>query len=120
MLSDEALAQHITRQVGEELGLDTDGTRRLSVRIVDRNEAMVGTGTALVMYAPARVHLSAEFTLVDIETNNTLWMGTVYATGRNTMDEAVEDAAEQGVSRLARMLTTPDHKVPMNVVAREH
>lgn len=119
-LADDALAQRINREISTELGLEAGGTLRLTGRILERNEAVAGTGAALVMYTPARVQLSMEFALVEEATNNPIWTGTVFATGRNTMNEALEMLMERGMSRVSAALPVPGQNGQLNVVAREH
>ncbi len=72
------------------------------------------------MYAPARVHLSVEFNLVDRTTGKTLWTGVVYATGRTSMAEALENVVERGAVRVADAVDTQPVLSPVNVVAQEH
>ena len=118
--TNEALAQRIAEDVCEEIGLADSSAFQLVCRLTERNQGMAGTGAALVMYAPARVHLSVEFNLVDRTTGKTLWTGVVYATGRTSMAEALENVVERGAVRVADAVDTQPVLSPVNVVAQEH
>lgn len=116
--TDEALAERIANEVREEIGLTDSSRFQLTCRITERNEGMAGTGAALVMYSPARVRLVVEFELAERATEKILWTGTLFATGRNTLDEALESATERGAERVSEVMRDQPSSGPQNVVAQ--
>lgn len=119
-LSDEAIAARIAAEASTELGLPNENQYRLECRIASRNKGMAGTGAALVMYAPARAHLAVAFDLISVITGEVVHTGEAHTTGRNHMDEAVEEAAARIADRIGPVLSQPTTPGPVNVIAREH
>ena len=117
--SNPVLADRISTGIREELGLAGDSSIRVSCSITARHESGSGTGAALVMYGPARIHLSVGITVLNGTTGQALWSGAVHATGRTTMDQALEDAVERGAQQIAKVFSSHQPYAPVNVIASQ-
>lgn len=72
----------------------------LTCTVTGYNEGGAGTGTALVMYSPARVQLDAVLSITDMITGEQVWTRTLHATGHTGEAEALERALELALERV--------------------
>ena len=91
-----SLEMRIATEIREELSYAIPSSAKIQCRLLEQHFGTSGTGASLMMYSMPQVALTIDVSIV--------WPGTqasahhtIYAYGRTTLDDAVDDAVDRAL-----------------------